>query len=87
MNCKPGDLAVIVGASIAREHVGKVVRCVRYVEFDGPAWEIDPRLPNMRTGNEYWCVADHRLRPIRPDGITDEEVRDLYLPKPVKEFA
>lgn len=35
-----------------------------------------------------WCgpvrrfvVHDDSLRPIRPDGITDEEVRELYAPK------
>lgn len=28
----------------------------------------------------FVLLSDAWLRPIRPDGITDEEVRDLYAP-------
>lgn len=33
------------------------------------------------------AIADRCLRPIRPGDISDEEVRDLYLPAPQKETA
>lgn len=57
MNCNPGDLAVVVGASCKR-NLGRIVQCVRLhndvwhdidgVLFDrasdGPSWVVDPPL-------------------------------------------
>lgn len=57
MNCKPGDLAFVVGPVWARQRstgekksldclVGKVVRCVEREDGDlGPGWVIDPPIP------------------------------------------
>ena len=85
MNCKPGDLAVVVGGERV-ENIGKVVTVLRPYEGRKDCYRLPADWVIEFHGRE--CVAaDCFLRPIRPDGITDEEVRDLYLPKPVKEVA
>jgi hypothetical protein len=70
MNCKQGDLAVILWSGAGNE--GKVVRCLEFVgqEFwDGGlvgTWRIDRPL----VGANFVCdsfIADDQLRPIRPD--------------------
>lgn len=85
MNCKPGDLAIVVHTTRG-EQVGRIVRCVdlvrglRFADIGTlDAWITEPMLMN-RFG-EAPC-PDAWLRPIRPGDISDEEVRDLYLPKP-----
>lgn len=89
MNCKPGDMAIVVkGAGpLTSCIVGKVVRVTRMV-FDGePCWEYDgARLVVPRWG-PLDVIEDDFLRPIRADGITAEEVRDLYQPASEKQPA
>jgi hypothetical protein len=83
MNCKPGELAIVVkGAGpLTACIVGKVLRVTRAV-FDGePCWEYEgPRLVVPRWG-PLEVIEDEFLRPIRPGGITEEEVGELYAPK------
>lgn len=89
MNCKQGDLAVIVHSVMGNE--GKVVTCLRFlgtVQFvqcddsikSKPAWEIDRYLPTT-LGVLSNVIADHRLRPLRPDDGTDETL--LWAPVPI----
>jgi hypothetical protein len=83
MNCKPGDLAVYVGADKA--HYGWIVRVVRQHIDDNPfpSWWVDPPMPET----EEWAeglVYDHALRPIRDPG---EDARDEtldWLPVPTQ---
>lgn len=93
MNCKPGDLAVIVRSYAGNE--GKIVRCIRLVDYvcwgrpDGsevvaPTWKIDRELRGCR-GDVSDQIEDSLLSPIRPGDITDEEVRELYAPKTLQE--
>ena len=88
MNCKPGDLAVVVHDRWG-VHDGRIVLCVsRNVELESrtglPHWNVEPEL---RDPNGRGCIpSDSSLRPIRPGDISDEEVRDLYAPN-VKETA
>lgn len=83
MNCKPGELAVVVKSWAGNE--GRIVRCLRVVQTDylytGPClgWETEPMLLNCDGEPVY--ALDIQLRPIRPGDISDEEVRDLYAPK------
>lgn len=83
MNCKPGDLALIVRSTAGNE--GKVVTCLRFVGdvrgFQSADYWLIDRMLNTRLGGEVPYVSDSFLRPIRPGDISDEEVRDLYLPK------
>jgi hypothetical protein len=83
MNCKPGDLAVVVRSTCGNE--GKVVRCVRYLgevgciqpdgALTGPfhAWEIDSWI-RAWDGTLKREVFDKNLRPIRDNDGEDESL-------------
>lgn len=98
MNCRPGDLAVVVRSDAGND--GKIVFVVRaaayheYAEFDhadeGRHWWVECKsgllMDTWGGGEKESSMPDARLRPIRPGDISDEEVRDLYAPK-VPELA
>jgi hypothetical protein len=90
MNCKPGDLAVIVRGTYA---VGRIVTCVRYAgrrtfkqrhRLSEPAdsWQIDPPVPGWR-GALVNHVRDADMRPIRDNVGEDEILRIAGKPQPV----
>lgn len=80
---------------------GAAVRCVCIQ--GGAIWRIDPKIRVtftrdtlyqrqdllVRAGESYFIdgIADANLDPWKDDGVTDEEVRDLYSPVPTKEHA
>ena len=88
MNCKPGDLAVIVRADnkVDRPHIGKIVECIYWLpdEFGG-MWRTEPRLKVLRgpcKGREIgWHDGD--LRPIRDNDGEDEMLRIVGKPQEV----
>jgi hypothetical protein len=98
MNCKPGDLAIVVDSDANNE--GKIVRCVRLSADNsvyslvtrrweyGPVWEIEPHLTNVFGRLCDYC-ADNQLRPIRPqdDHATDETLLWLPVPSQTEETA
>lgn len=76
MNCREGDLAVIVKSW--RGHEGKIVRCVKFLGMRPflycgvqPTWLIEPSL-----GMEHGMFFDGQLRPIRDPG---DEAQDESL--------
>lgn len=79
MNCKPGDLAVIVRSEAGNE--GKFVTCLRLVDrlwirrdgsdFRAPSWEVDVELGGWG-GDWTSYVPDSSLRPIRGQPGDDE---------------
>lgn len=92
MNCKPGDLAVIVRSLCGNE--GRFVEVVNgdVYELPGdlglsefaPLWRIRPLgelVSSWGVNRAESAFPDAWLRPIRPGDISDEEVRDLYAPK------
>lgn len=80
MNCKPRDLAMYVG--FVQDLRGFIFKCVRLENYGGiSCWKTDPPPPKGRNYLAIGLVRDESLRPIRPSNISDEEVRDLYLPK------
>lgn len=95
MNCKPGDLAIVVRSKAGNE--GRIGRCLRRASkreiarqalfsFQGePCWKMDREFSACdnfgRGGYSVSILPDACLRPIRPGDISDEEVRDLYAPK------
>lgn len=96
MNCRPNEMAIVV-RSLAG-NLGKVVQCLRLatsadlkgagVWHEGEVWVVDAPMTVLHWGRDpkFVCLApDSHLAPIHPDGITDEEVRDLYQPAPAKE--
>lgn len=87
MNCKPGDLAIVIRSSRGVS-VGKVVQCIRpligYVFQNlgsADAWLTEPMLKGGPYDQETPC-PDAWLRPIRDPGddATDETL--LWLPAP-----
>lgn len=89
MNCKPGDLAVIVKSFAGNE--GKIVRCLRLAteseikEADFrpmPIWVIDRPL-RTTWGFHRALAADEFLRPIRPSEGDDETLTWAGKPEQV----
>ena len=65
-NCKPGDLAVIVGplSTTINGVIGHFCRIVERVPGDGPTvWYIDP--PAVSKGVTWHVFIDAALQPIR----------------------
>lgn len=82
MNCKQGDLAVIVRSLAGNE--GKVVQCLRPVlnelhAFPGPRWLIDRAIPHSTQGATL-TVADCALRPLRDSDGEDEMLQLVGRP-------
>jgi len=84
MNCKPRDLAVVVsvgGEPLLAHLIGQIRRVTRLeTAWDGPAWLYEGKRFRA-AGQTCRAIPDRWLRPIPPDSVTDEEVRDLYAPK------
>jgi hypothetical protein len=98
MNCKPGDLAVIV-ASDFQQNIGRLVQVIRAdtVYCFGPEWECECLSSvyvedNDITGEcfgEFWAnagravsIPDADLRPIRDPGDDARDESLLWLPVP-----
>lgn len=76
MNCKPGDLAVIVLAPSDPQHLGKIVTVKFQVERGyGASWVCDPHLLCDDGIEIAW--NDRSLRPIRPDETTEESTEAM----------
>lgn len=82
MNCREGDLAVIVRARFA-DNIGKIVRVLRLVsERDAVPWPGMPRgvLWAVTDGRETKISPDSWLRPIRDQPGEDEMLRIAGAP-------
>lgn len=96
MNCKPGDLAIVVRSYAGNE--GKIVRCVRLLSeaqlWEGPGidslispdWEVDLPLRNCGGGMQS-SIPDCLLRPIRDPGDDAVDETLLRLPSPRQEVT
>lgn len=91
MNCKPGDLAVVVKSESGSE--GRLVRCLRFVG-KVPGWTGDDRwaidqVLRSNLGGKSQSVRDSRIRPIRDPGddAQDETLSWLPAPSTVKDAA
>jgi hypothetical protein len=90
VNCKPGDLAVVVRPRL-EENRGALVRCIS-LDAEGD-WLVEP-LQRIRRGatddgevfglygDSVYC-ADSQLRPIRDSDGTDETLTWASKPEPV----
>jgi hypothetical protein len=81
MNCKPGDLAVVVRARFEAD-TPLVGRVRRVTVLTTPSWTGSPRWLyegerlTLKNGEVINCLADAALRPIRDPG---EDARDESL--------
>lgn len=80
MNCKKGDLAVIISASVGMEwvigHICRVVQPITHPSGTGEGWVFEPP---VRRGREWFdATLDCRLQPIRgprPAALEDMQRR------------
>ena len=88
MNCKPGDLAVIV-RSDASENIGKLVTVLRphhtrqavwFVEMHGNCVDARTNKPILAADPRTPWVHDICLRPIRDPG--DDAMDEMLRPLP-----
>lgn len=97
MNCKPGDLAVIVRSLAGLE--GRIVHCMRLADscnFDldgrmvlydgGPRWVLEKPIVNS-DGDTLYTYADARLRPLRDSDGEDEVLRTVGRPVGIPQAA
>lgn len=83
MNCKPGDLAVYVGADLGlRGRFVTVVEEDAFVTsvFGRKFWIVDPPLPRDDRRGDALAVDDLVLRPIRDNDGQDETLTWAGLP-------
>ena len=94
MNCKKGDLAVIVRSDAGNE--GKIVRCLRYEPWfsqrvgEPPrwieSWLIDKPLFGW-AGDVTHHIEDYKLRPLRDSDGEDEVLRLVGKPRNERQEA
>jgi hypothetical protein len=84
MNCKQGDLAIVVNSSSFQgaQHIGKIVTCV--TAYDHDSWLCDP--PLLSTCGRMIAWLDCHLRPIRDPGddAQDETLQWLDVPSKIE---
>ena len=85
LNCKQGDLAVIVRSAAGNE--GRIVRCVSFrgyvtegVIYGGARWNVEPAVPRS-DGGTIDHLADDNLRPLRNTRGEDEILRIAGKPR------
>lgn len=84
MNCKQGDLAVLIRSEFP-ERIGKITRCIKYINAEGvDTWQVDPPVGEDRFRRGSIVVGtwgrDSFLRPLRNDPGEDEILRIVGKP-------
>lgn len=83
MNCKPGDLAVIVASKQDEWALGRIVRVVT---LDEPkVWRMEEPFWHPNGIWRFTRIEDCCLRPIRDPGDDAVDETLLRLPAPSKE--
>jgi hypothetical protein len=88
VNCKPGDLAIVVRSEADNE--GKIVRCIRFVgrfnedSVNTDYWLVDAELKFVRRLSGQFAgtrpyAPDSCLRPLR--GLDEEEKTKVQEPQ------
>jgi hypothetical protein len=98
MNCKQGDMAVVIKSMAGNE--GKIVTCLKFVGKDligvranaDDFWLVDKQMNCINNGGGPGTMTapyarDHCLRPLRPSDKVDEMLLIAGLPNKVKEKA
>ena len=83
MNCKPGDLAIVIGdvEDKVPPRTGAIVRISKASWFWPNAWELDPPVFDPADGAPIH-VSDDCLRPIRDPGDDAQDETLSWLPGP-----
>lgn len=83
MNCKPGDICIIVnGLDFGKQHIGKVIRVTKLHSGYWGCWEYEGEWLLSPSGFEIVAIEDYCLRPIRDPGddAVDEVIERLGSP-------
>jgi hypothetical protein len=87
MNCKPGDVCIVLGAPddvpLAHEHTDKLIRVTKSQIWCGEIfWEYEGKRLFLEDGREVEAFMDKYLRPIRDPGkdARDETLEWLQVP-------
>jgi len=84
MNCRPGELAIIIsvlGYPRATPVLGTVVRTVALAShhpLTGPMWQLEE--PVWLLGESYNLIADAALKPLRDPGDDAIDESRAWLP-------
>lgn len=86
LNCKPGELCVIIGGSIP-SLLGKIVKTVRLdPDFPQPdylpSWELEEKIFDPMDGLQV-SPCDRVMRPLRPRTGNDETLTWAGKPEQV----
>ena len=94
MNCKKGDLAIVVSSLAGNE--GRIVRCLEFIGMmfwlhgeelrRNATWRIDVELPPF-DGKHNDMIEDYKLRPLRDNDGEDEMLRIAGKPQDIKQPA
>lgn len=90
MNCKQGDLAIVVRANNPA-NLGKLVTCLEFIPdkvFTDPdgterphqAWLVDVEMTGF-AGDKHYFIEDFKLLPLRDSDGQDETLTWAGLPK------
>lgn len=89
MNCKPGDMAVVIAGTKGTQ-VGKTCTCIRLLarhehnvpDVFGPMWEVDCLMSFTQPGGaQIWRshAPDRFLMPINPRNDEETEAPEALL--------
>lgn len=83
LNCRPGDLACIVGLpEPLRELIGRFVRCEEFYLANGvPTWRIDRRIDFVLRGGGRSTITGQRF--ADGDKVFVDSMSDKYL-RPIR---
>lgn len=76
MNCKQGDLAVVIGGT--PEYRGYIIKCVKLSGYWQGCWETEPKIMD---GNYRIVFKDSTLKPIK--GLPELDSTDVDKDIPV----
>lgn len=86
MNCKPGDLAMVVrsssGHECIRKAIGSPVRVVSLLDFGGqdvvgPGWLLFETIACPGCGRPLGAMLDRDLQPLRADDTPTQIIAEL----------
>ena len=79
MNCKQGDLALVIGPAKCPS-VGKVVKCLRFIPVNTPIVSVDQRIKTVvATDGWYTDTLVYPTPPFKDFGYVNYCAADRYL--------
>jgi hypothetical protein len=87
MNCKPGDLAIIVRHKDERgaAHLGKVIKVVSLSKYYEDCWETSPVLYVPYGAPIHW--RDNHLRPLRGEPDATDTTHHVDVDKLIEDIV